>query len=228
MDYYPIGNITDANLAREESLTAWGQILDGLQHLHAKGVLHRDLKPGNILVEKVPRLKVVIADFGMAKVATDKALLQTFCGTPKYMAPEVFPGMSSGHGPLVDIFSLGVMVYEWIYNLPDVPASKNKNEDFFGKQWHDEWVRLILTKLKNEEDDSIVQILVCMLETKVSSRWSAAKCLAQGFKQGLFKRRVVDGLIGFVSDSDDFELPTGEREDLGTKTPVRRRRLARS
>lgn len=226
MDYYPLGNITDANTAYEEYVSAWGQILDGLKHLHAKGVVHRDLKPENILVERNPLFKVIIADFGMAKVATDTALLQTFCGTLKYAAPEVFPGLSSGHGPLVDIFSLGVMVYEWIYGLPkppNAPALRKKNEEVSDKQWYtwlDEWVGLLLDKLEDEEDDPAIQILVCMIETKVTSRWSATKCLAQGFKSGLFKRRVADGLIGCASDPDDFDLPTGERQDLGTKTPT--------
>lgn len=226
MDYYPLGNITDASTAYDEYVTAWGQILDGLKHLHAKGVVHRDLKPENILVERNPLFKVIIADFGMAKVATSTALLQTFCGTLKYAAPEVFPGLSSGHGPLVDIFSLGVMVYEWIYDLPNppnAPAPRKKNEEVSKKQWYtwlDKWVGLLLDKLEDEEDDPAIQILVCMIETKVTSRWSATKCLAQGFKGRLFKRRVADGLIGCASDPDDFDLPTGEREDHGTKTPT--------
>ncbi|KAK0335642.1 hypothetical protein LTR94_011897 [Friedmanniomyces endolithicus] len=226
MDYYPLGNITDTNTAYDEYVSAWGQILDGLKHLHAKGVVHRDLKPENILVERSPLFKVIIADFGMAKVATDTTLLQTFCGTLKYAAPEVFPGLSSGHGPLVDIFSLGVMVYEWIYTLPDppsVPAPRKRDEQVSDKQWYtwlDEWVGLLLDKLEDEEDDSAIQILVHMVETKVTLRWSATKCLVQGFKSGLFKRRVADGLVGCASDPDDLDPPTGEREGLGPKTPT--------
>ena len=226
MDFYPLGNISDANTAYDEYITAWGQILDGLKHLHAKGVVHRDLKPENILVERNPLFKVIIADFGMAKVTTDTALLQTFCGTLKYAAPEVFPGLSSGHGPLVDIFSLGIMVYEWIYalpNPPDAPKPKKNNQEVFDKQWCtwlDEWVGLLLDKLEDEEDDSAIRILICMIETKVTSRWSATKCLTQGFRNRLFQRRVADGLIGCASDPDDFDLPTGEREGLGTKTPA--------
>jgi len=224
MDYYPLGNITDVSTADDEYITAWGQILDGLKHLHAKGVVHRDLKPENILIERNPLFKVIIADFGTAKVATDTAPLQTFCGTLKYAAPEVFPGLSSGYGPLADIFSLGVMVYEWIYGLPNppnAPAPRKKNEEVSGKQWYtwlDKWVGLVLDKMEDEEDGSVIQILICMVETKVTSRWSATKCLAHGFKSGLFKRRVADGLIGCASDPDDFDLPTGEREDPGTKT----------
>jgi len=226
MDYYPLGNITDDSTADDEYVTAWGQILDGLKHLHAKGVVHRDLKPENILVERDPLFKVIIADFGMAKVATDTALLRTFCGTLKYAAPEVFPGLSLGYGPLADIFSLGLMVYEWIYglpNLPNAPAPRKKNEKVSSEQWYTwlkKWVRLLLDKLEDAEDHPTIQILFGMVETKVTSRWSATKCLAQGFKSGLFKRRLADGLIGCASDRDDFDLPTGEGEDLGTKTPT--------
>ncbi|KAK0950660.1 hypothetical protein LTS01_025525 [Friedmanniomyces endolithicus] len=134
MRYYPLGNIVNASTHQDEHVTAWGQILDGLSHLHAKGVIHRDLKPENILVERDPLLKVVIADFAMAKVATSDVLLRTFCGTLKYAAPEVFPGMSRGHGPLVDVWSLGVMVYEWLYsvvNPPDLPQRRGKTEEVF-------------------------------------------------------------------------------------------------
>jgi len=232
MDYYPLGNITDVSTTDNEYVTAWGQILDGLKHLHAKGVVHRDLKPENILVDRNPLFKVIIADFGMVKVATDMALLQTFCGTPKYAAPEMFPGLSSGHGPLVDIFSLGVMVYEWIYGLPNPPnalAPRKRSEELFDKQWYtwlDTWIGLLLDKLEDEEEDPAIQILVCMVDTKVTSRWSATKCLAQGFKSRLFKRRVADGLLGCASDPDDFDLPTGEREDRGTKTPTAARSLS--
>ena len=215
MDYYPLGNITGASTTHNEYVTAWGQILDGLKHLHARGVVHRDLKPKNILVERNPLFKVIIADFGMAKVATDTALLQDFCGTLKYAAPEVFPGLSSGHGTLVDIFTLGVMVYEWIYDLPDPPdepAPRKKNQEVSKKQWYtwlDKWVELLLDKLEDEEEDLAIQILVCMIETRATLRWSATKCLAQGFESRLFKRRVADGLIGCGSDSDDFDLLRG-------------------
>jgi serine/threonine protein kinase len=54
MDYYEHGNIAEADVAYDQYVTAFGQILDGLSHLHAKGVTHRDLKPENFLVKKSP------------------------------------------------------------------------------------------------------------------------------------------------------------------------------
>ncbi|KAK0970908.1 hypothetical protein LTR54_017890 [Friedmanniomyces endolithicus] len=216
MRYYPLGNIVNACTHQDEHVTAWGQILDGLSHLHAKGVVQRDLKPENILVERDPLFKVVIADFGMAKIATGDALLRTFCGTLKYAAPEVFPGMSRGHGPLVDVWSLGVMVYEWLYSVvdpPDPPQRRGETEEVSWFAWFDLWVDLLLTKLEDEDDDRAILILNCIIETKVPSRWPASRCLMQGFDSGLFERRRVDGLIVYAGERHDSQ-------DTGARTPI--------
>lgn len=83
MDYYFTGNIVEAGVIdKNRYVSALGQILDSLSHLHAKGVAHCDLKPENFLVEKKPFFKVVITDFGLSKVVTNNTLLKTFCGTP--------------------------------------------------------------------------------------------------------------------------------------------------
>lgn len=223
MRYYPLGNIVNASTHQDEHVTAWGQILDGLSHLHAKGVVHRDLKPENILVERDPLFKVVIADFGMAKVATGDALLRTFCGTLKYGAPEVFPGMSRGHGPLVDVWSLGVMVYEWLYsvvNPPDLPRRRGETEEVSWFAWLDLWVDMLLTKLEDEDDDRAIRILSCMIETKVPSRWPASRCLTQGFDSGLFERRRADGLVIYAGERHDSELSVRVQQDTGARTPT--------
>ncbi|KAL8808694.1 MAG: hypothetical protein Q9200_004109 [Gallowayella weberi] len=225
MQYYPLGNIEDSSTSYDERVTAWGQILDGLRHLHAKGVVHRDLKPQNILVERNMLFKVIIADFGMAKVVTGTDLLHTFCGTPKYVAPEVYTGRGSGYGWSVDTFSLGIMVYEWLFELPDppkAPARKGKNEELDVKQWntwhglHGQWAKSLLHGLEREKDgDLIIKILARMIEPKVVQRWSATKCLAQGFDSGLFQWRVADGLVVRASGPDNFG-----GEDLAASTPT--------
>ena len=104
MDYYDLGNFMETAVAYDQYLTAVGQVLDGLDHLHAKGLAHRDLKPENLLIEKVPLFKVFITGFGLSKVVTDTTLLRTFCGTLKYFAPEVFPGISDCYRPSTDIW----------------------------------------------------------------------------------------------------------------------------
>jgi len=225
MDYYSAGNMVDAGVVDEDRyVSALGQILDGLSHLHAKGVAHRDLKPENFLVEKKPFFKVVITDFGLSKVITNATLLTTFCGTRKYLAPEVFPGLSDGHGPAVDVWSLGVIILKGMYGIPtppDAPKPKKKKTITL-EQWYDwvgVWATQLVYKLDDEEEGQVVEILVHMIELEVGKRWHAKKCLAQGFINGLFKRRKADGLVVCARDPDDLVLLTEEGED-GTKTPT--------
>ena len=226
MDYYPDGNITDVNIFNEElHISAFGQILDGLSHLHAKGVAHRDLKPENFLVEMRPFFKVVITDFGLAKIASDANLLKTFCGTLKYLAPEVFPGLSDGHGPKVDVWSLGVVVLEWIYGIPTTPAvpePKKKGDEVPRQKWYqwvNKWATELINKLEDEDDGQIVDILLQMIEMVPRKRWHSERCLARGFKNSLFKRRSVDGLVVCTNAPDALSANEGDNDD-GIKTPT--------
>jgi serine/threonine protein kinase len=226
MDYFPLGNIVDAGtLSDDQYVSALGQLLDGLSHLHAKGVVHRDLKPENFLIEMDPLFKIVIADFGLAKVVAEATLLKTFCGSLKYIAPEVFLGLNFGYGPLVDVWSLGVIALEWVYETPEPPhvPKSNTNEGPSAIKLYD-WIRTwadrLLKTLEDQEDDQVIQILRRMIEVKPRKRWSAARGLAQGFRTGLFKRRVADGLVvcASVVDGPDPPLLDGGGDD-GAKTP---------
>ncbi|KAL9029909.1 MAG: hypothetical protein Q9196_001912 [Gyalolechia fulgens] len=93
--------------------------LDALRYLHPRGVAHRDLKPENILVESRSPLSVKLADFGLAN---DKPDLDTECGTQLYTAPEVYLGRI--YTPLVDLWSLGVIIFEYVYGLPQANRQK--------------------------------------------------------------------------------------------------------
>jgi len=91
------------------------RIAVGLAAAHGKGILHRDLKPGNILLDE--RNEPVITDFGLARRVEPKAeerLTQdgTLIGTPAYMSSEQVGGDSERIGPASDVYSLGVILYE--------------------------------------------------------------------------------------------------------------------
>ncbi len=229
MEYYPDGSIVDALVVDDmRRISAMGQILDGLSHLHAKGLAHRDLKPENILVKLKP-FQVVITDFGLSKVVPDATLLKTFCGTLKYAAPEVFPGLSDGHGPKVDVWSLGVIILEWIYGLTTLPASpqpRRKQETITTSQWYDwvaDWTTLLLKRLEDEDEGQLIEILFHMIKVNARKRWPTNKCLGLGFENGLFKRRRVDGLVVCMNDSYDPIVPAEEGNKSHVENNSRRR-----
>jgi hypothetical protein len=92
----------------DEKLGMMEQILDGLAFAHSKGVMHRDLKPGNVHV--LPNGQVKIMDFGLARRMQDAAASGVVMGTPYYMAPEQAHGDRANARS--DVFSLGAMFYE--------------------------------------------------------------------------------------------------------------------
>ena len=97
-------------LPMPEALRLLGQICDGLAEIHARGVIHRDLKTGNIMLDA--SMNVRIMDFGLSKspLVTTMTSLGTVIGTLGYVAPEQVTGVVVDHR--VDIFSLGVIIYE--------------------------------------------------------------------------------------------------------------------
>ena len=106
-----------ARLDLRERLALMAEVCDAVVHSHAQGVIHRDLKPGNVLVDEQGRPRVL--DFGVARLSDpdlERTTLHTgtgnVIGTLQYMSPEQASGVPSAVDERTDVYALGVMLYE--------------------------------------------------------------------------------------------------------------------
>ncbi|MBT4865177.1 MAG: protein kinase, partial [Planctomycetaceae bacterium] len=151
-----------------------------LQAAHGKGIVHRDLKPANIMIEQ-ERQEPIVMDFGLAQRADDgDAKLTregTILGTPAYMAPEQAAGDGAEVGPLADVYSLGVILYELLAG--DVP--------FTGP------LMAVLAQVLNTEpvppsaerdnvDSRLEKICLKAMAKKPEDRYQSMKQLADAFR----------------------------------------------
>jgi len=101
----------------EEAVEILAGTAEALSVLHNAGLAHRDLKPGNLMLE--PRRRVVLMDFGIMRLERSIEEERHVCGTPEYMAPEsVSSTVKPGNAHLVDIYALGICAFEVLTGRP--------------------------------------------------------------------------------------------------------------
>lgn len=144
-------------LTEPESKYFLTQIIGGVMYMHDFGVIHRDLKLGNIFLDN--NMTVKIGDFGLAALLYSRSeRKKTICGTPNYIAPEVLFARDEGHSFEVDVWSIGIILYAMIFGKPpfqskDVDAiyHRIKNGDYIfpeavGSTDAREFIRVLLNK----------------------------------------------------------------------------------
>src|SRR5438105_1929824 len=164
------------------------KVVRGVQYAHAQGILHRDLKPGNILLDA--RGEPLVSDFGLAKwLDTSSHLTRTLTifGTPGYIAPEQVNGSSAALGPASDVYSLGGILFDLLTGRPP----------FLGEhalkviQQASEKPAPKLRPLVAGLDRDLETICAKSLEREPGGRYRSAGALAEDLERWLEGRHII-------------------------------------
>ena len=190
------------HLSTNEAIGLAIQVCAGLEHAHATGLVHRDVKPQNLLLRADGVLK--IADFGIARAVEGTQLTEagTVLGTAVYLSPEQASGEQVS--PAADIYSLGAVMYELIAGKPPFSSEKNLPELVLKKRTgRVPSLRDSVPELSSRLD----QIVLRCLSPEPAARPASAASLAQE-------------LAAFAPDAATVQFPA-------TTTPVTRARSRR-
>ncbi|KAF7989100.1 hypothetical protein HCN44_007410 [Aphidius gifuensis] len=117
-------HLNDEGIFLEETACFYlSEIILALEHLHKQGIIYRDLKPENVLLDADGHIK--LTDFGLCKEHVQEGdVTHTFCGTIEYMAPEIL--RRQGHGKPVDWWSLGTLMFDMLTGSPPFTGENRK------------------------------------------------------------------------------------------------------
>jgi serine/threonine protein kinase/tetratricopeptide (TPR) repeat protein len=193
------------------------QIGDALDHAHERGILHRDVKPSNVLLDDEDWVQ--LADFGLAKMmAGDERLTDSGVGigTPAYMSPEQGQGLRVDHR--ADIYSLGVILYEMVTGK--LPYSAETPMAIIFKHIYEP---LTLPRLVRPEIPPLVEaVILKALEKKPENRYDSASRLAQALREAVVISEAGAHIVvkSFTAPVDDASSqPTLSLEGKSAEAP---------
>ena len=200
---------TRGGLPMEEVVRITGAVLGGLAYAHERGVVHRDIKPGNIFLESGTG-RVLVADFGIARAAgAHTALTQTgsSMGTPNYMAPEQIDSVSEVDGR-ADLYAVGMVMWEMLTG-----EQPWEGETLFNVIFKQKMEDLESPKIRRADlPDPLLEVWRRATRKDREARWPGAESMLEALvgPSGNGGTRPREGET--VSDRED-------RSDLGLREP---------
>jgi serine/threonine protein kinase/Flp pilus assembly protein TadD len=208
MEYLPGISLEDELRETEEFLpldriaTLFEQICDGVDHAHENRILHRDLKPGNIMIVRDERgeEQVKILDFGIAKALRATANVSMIIGTLTYASPEQLnKGAFIDHRS--DIYSLGVILYEMITRA--VPFEEETQEQFLYQEKMN-FVLPSMRRIRPEISLEVEDVIRRSLEREPGRRFQTAAEMARAFWRAL---KIETGFVSVSCENAETRVP---------------------
>lgn len=186
--------LDEGPLSPKEAAQLLAPVCRAIDFAHRNGVLHRDVKPSNILIDQQQR--PLVSDFGLAKqLKTHSGLTRTgaIVGTPNYIPPEQAAGNRGELGPYSDVYSLGMILYEMMTGRPAFQAASPLDTVLLVLEQDPLPPRLLNAKV----DRDLELVALKCLQKPVSLRYSSAAALADDLESFLSGEPVAARTGGF-------------------------------
>ncbi|KAM9858334.1 serine/threonine-protein kinase Chk2 [Aulostomus maculatus] len=198
------------------------QMLCAVKYLHSNGIIHRDLKPENVLLSSQNDVCLIkVTDFNQSRILEEAVLMRTLCGTPSYLAPEVFThAATTGYNLAVDAWSLGVLLFVCLGGYPPFHES-------FGRQSvTDQIVRGEFTMVHSKwrhVSDQAKDVVRKLLVVDPSKRMTIEEALQHTWMQDNEMLATAHRLMFPAATADDTPAAT-EAVPAAPAAPARKRR----